>query len=66
MQPSVPGVLGAERQQGIVRLLVLMAAETAARWRAHRIVVQPFGDEGREGATLDLIEGQPAIGLTNA
>ena len=66
MQPGMAGLVRAERQQGVVRVVASTAAKAAAGWRAHRIAVEPFGDATGEGAGLGLIAWQAAVELGNA
>jgi hypothetical protein len=66
MQPGVAGGLGSERQQWVVGVLRLTAAEAAAGRRARRIAVQPFGHATDEGASLRFCAWQPAIELGDA
>ncbi|HZZ26134.1 MAG TPA: hypothetical protein VFE60_27870 [Roseiarcus sp.] len=57
------GGLGSERQQRVVALLGLAAAEAAVGRRAHRITVEPFGHTAREGTGLGLQARQAAVEL---
>ena len=66
MQPGMAGRFGAERQQRVMGVFGLAAAEAAPGRRAHRIAVQPFGDAAGEGASLGLVARQPAVELGNA
>src|SRR4051812_28895918 len=68
MQPSMVGLFAAEWQQFVLGLFTSTAAEAAARRRARRIAVQPFGDAAGEGAgfggrepTLEVGDCRPLV-----
>jgi len=66
MQPGMAGRLDAKGQERIMAMIATVAGETAPRWRAHEVAVQPFNNAAGEGAGLGPGARQAAIELGDA
>jgi hypothetical protein len=63
MQPSMVAAFGAERQQWVVSVFGVAAAEATSRMRAHRIAIEPLDHAAGEGARLGFGARQAPVEL---